>query len=361
MELKLKEQALKALSVQVIEIDSGVILKRGVLETRIAGDRAKDVIEIVLTAANSGSTREKIVGFFAAADRPAVNDLIDRLIDRGILLRADEELETPQKSRESSLEVFYWNFGQRAEHATARLNERRIAILGVNHISQQLAVSLAATGVDNVEIIDFHLLRNLRLFRDDGSLDSSQWTVKAPLTYQSWGENIEMGGLDCLVATSDFGGLHWMRSWNEFCVAKKFHFLPVVLQNLIGYVGPLVVPGETACFECLRMRQNSHLMDPEVQRIAEVAAFDGQLIVGCHPSMAWILGDIAAMELAKFYGGGLPFRRVGTLIEVNLLQPSLTSHKVLKVPRCSICSVLKSQSSATASRSTFLPGNRIGQ
>ena len=90
-----------------------------------------------------------------------------------------------------------------------------------------------------------------------------------------------------------------MRPWNEFCVRHRRPFLPVVLQDLIGYIGPIVVPGETACFECLRARQNSNLINPETQRAAEARAFDGQAIAAAHPAMSASLGAIAGFELTS--------------------------------------------------------------
>src|SRR5262249_10319169 len=144
----------------------------------------------------------------------------------------------------------------------------------------------------------------------------------------------------CIVATSDFGGLTSMRQWNEFCVTRNIHFFPVVLQNLVGYVGPLVVPGETPCFECVRARQNANIEDPTTRAAAEPHAFSSQHVIGFHPSMATILGDIAAVELGKFYGGWLASESVGSLIVVRLLVPSVTTHRVLKIPRCPVCSDL---------------------
>ena len=160
------------------------------------------------------------------------------------------------------------------------------------------------------------------------------------MPYEKWVQSLKPESLDCLIATSDFGGLQLMRQWNEFCVQHGRHFLPVVLQDLIGYVGPLVIPGETACFECLRARQNANLEEASARRAAEHAAFEGQGIVGCHPAMASVLGDIAAIELTKFYGIRMPIWQVGTLIEVNLLAGRMTPRKVLKVPRCAVCGTL---------------------
>ena len=153
--------------------------------------------------------------------------------------------------------------------------------------------------------------------------------------------------LGCLIASSDFGGWETLYEWNRFCVQYHKHFLPVVLQDLVGYVGPLVIPGETACLECVRMRRNSHAEDHEVRGLIEESAFEGQGAIGFHPSMASILGDIAALELTKFYSEALPRPKVGTLIEVNLLETGLTSRKVLKVPRCPVCSPLLARSSVS--------------
>jgi hypothetical protein len=55
---------------------------------------------------------------------------------------------------------------------------------------------------------------------------------------------------------------------------------------------------------------------------------------------------MAALELTKFYGGVLPFSRAGAMIEVNLMAPSLVTRRVLKIPRCTVCSKMKSLSSS---------------
>jgi molybdopterin-synthase adenylyltransferase len=361
VELKLEAQKLLALPVQIIALEDGVLLKRGALETFIAGERAGEVLALILElAGNAGATRDELLAAFAAPDRPAVDGVIDSLLERKILKSKTEgEEEEGLAAAESSLDLFYWSFGQQSRDAVARMNQRKLSILGVNQISRQLAQALAATGVESVSVIDYPLLRNLRLFHEDGSLRADLWNLPAPVEYQAWADGLDRGMIDCLIATADFGGLHWMRQWNEVCVRHGIHFLPVVLQNLIGYVGPLVIPGETACFECVRGRQNSHFENPTSYRAAELAAFEGQAIAGFHPSMASVLGDIATIELTKFYGGGLPMRRTGTLIEVNLLQPAITTHRVLKLPRCPVCSPLLSRAAATARKSTFLPGNRV--
>ena len=171
-------------------------------------------------------------------------------------------------------------------------------------------------------------------------------------------ETVGTEGVACLVATSDFGGSHLMRQWNSFCVEQGVHFLPVVLDRFIGTLGPLVIPGETACYECFRLRENANMDAPEIDRAPEVGAPDRQAITGFHPAMASVLGEVAALELCKFYGGGVPFR-ANRVIEINLLHPSMTPRRLFRLPRCPVCSPSLKTSSFYIDKDSFVPGNQL--
>jgi bacteriocin biosynthesis cyclodehydratase domain-containing protein len=352
------QRKFRALPVQIIEREGGIILKRGCTEFRIDGPEAIQVLQALLeVVGDGGATREQVCACFPPLYRPAVEELVQQLVVRHILVSVDEVQAVPTEP-EGPLEVFYWNFGFRAEDVTARLNSRQIVIIGVNCVSRQLVAALGAAAVTNMIVVDYPLLRNVRLFDHHGRLISEKWPEASipPMAHSEWTKTHQTASLHCLIATSDFGGMQLMREWNQFCHKANIHFFPVVLQNVVGYVGPLIVPWETACFECLRARQNSHLADPEIQRATEYRAFEGQFVNGFHPSMASVLGDIAAIELTKFYGR-VPRWRVGTLVEVNLLIPSIVTRKVLRIPRCSVCSPLNKHSPASPNRAVYLPSN----
>src|SRR5712692_4247002 len=110
----------KALAVQVIEIDGGIILKRGCTEVKIGGEGVVEALQVILTAtADSGKTREEICGLFAGTSRQMVEQLIEHLISRRLLLPA-EEIETSHKSVENTLDLFYWHVGDTALQVTER-------------------------------------------------------------------------------------------------------------------------------------------------------------------------------------------------------------------------------------------------
>jgi bacteriocin biosynthesis cyclodehydratase domain-containing protein len=354
------EPRMRALRVQLVELEDGVLVKRGRVELKVAGPRAAGVLQVVLLAALDGATRSELCAPFAAPDRPAVERLVAELEARRILVPAEERPGEVPSWEESANDVFVWHFGESVDGLADRLAARRITVMGVNAISRQLVASLTAGGLRNVEVVDYPLLANLRMFDDRGVPDPAHWPpAPAPLPYEQWREGVDPDEPAVLVATTDFGGLQVLRWWNERASRNGWHFLPVALRDLVGYVGPLVVPGETACYECLRARQNSHLDDPELRRAAESVAFEGQAATGFHPAMASILGDLAALELVKSYSGWPVPRLVGSLIEVNLLAGTMTARKVLRVPRCGVCGSHRRHSGVSLDKQVLMPGHEV--
>jgi bacteriocin biosynthesis cyclodehydratase domain-containing protein len=354
--LDASSKRLCALPVQLMSIDGGVILVRGLTEICISGDKSAEAVSTVLTAASgAGITRRDLLEQFAAPEREMVDKLIQDLLSRSILVLADGP---PVSDIETGLDVFYWHFGQTARTTAAKMSEKTIVIMGVNAISRRIAISLRSLGVERVEVVDFHILRNLRLYDTVGCLREDEWGTTPPVAYETWSEGLADQDLACLVATSDFGGPHLMREWNSFCVENGVHFLPVVLDRFTGSIGPLVIPGETACFECLRLRENANMDVPELERAAESGAADRQAVTGFHPAMANVTGELAAMELCKMYGGGVPWRS-NRLIEVNLLVPSVISRQVLRLPLCPVCSPALKTSSVYLDNDSFVPGHQL--
>ena len=330
-------ERLRSLPAQLIPVSGGVVLRRGTVLVEIAGDRAHEVLECLLaaTAGEEGATVQEICARFAAPDRPAVESLLTELRGRRLLVPAGDSPtaapQPPPPRRDGTaerLDVHFWHLGQRATEVASALDGRRIAVVGVNAVSHTLVAALAAVGATKVEVVDHPPLRNTGLADEPA----------APLLGPQWLEDADRADLHCTVATSDFGYTEALRLWNRFCVERGIPFLPVVLDNLVGTVGPVVVPGETPCYECLRSRQFSHLAEPAVHRRAEAAVAEGSHVSALHPSSAAVLGELAAVELTKWFGGArLPVRQSGRVVEVNVSEPSVVSRRVLKVPRCPVC------------------------
>lgn len=344
----------RMLPVHVIEHRGGAILKRGSLETRIGGERAFEVLRRIVEEAREGAPLERLREHFIEAERPTIDYLLKQLIERRLLVPTDEWPaggDTPEG-------IFYWEFGQDAGAVRSRLREARLVIVGVNEITRELNCVLLRSGFERMVVVDYPVFRNLRLFGDGGALDQRAWGEPPPMSLAEWEESATTDLVDCLIATSDHGGLHWMRQWNRFCAENCLDFFPVVLQNLIGYIGPYIIPGETACFECVRARQNSHLDRPEEERAFEAVASEAQDVVGFHPAMSGAVANVAAMALVNLFSRTLPFTQVASLIELNLVVPRMVARKVLRIPNCAVCRTMWENAAVSPYRDEMMPGNR---
>lgn len=316
---------------QIIESVDSVILKRGSTTFKIDGKRSAEVVQTLLDYLHhTSATKVELLQLFAKPDQPAIEFLIDELSKRRFLTETQNKDKT--KDKETGLDVFYWHFGENTKFTKSVL-DKKITIIGVNSISRHLAYSLNRSGMKKINIVDYPP------FRDINNLNSKEWPMldNPPIDVKEWEDNFKPNDVDCLVATSEFGAFHFMRKWNKFCVTNNCKFLPVLFDNLIGYVGPLVIPQETACFECFLNRRKSSIGEFEIHPDENSELNEIQF---CHPIIASILGDIAAMELIKFYIGWKAIFNVGKVIEVNMLATKIETHNVLKIPRCSVCSRL---------------------
>jgi len=151
----------KALPFQVIETDTGVILKRGVAQIAIDGKQSLDVVsEILRSMDDAGATPDAICAQFAEPDRPAIRELLQHLASRRFLVPADAA-STPEP--ETNADVFYWQFGRSSRQISNVLNRLPIMIVGLNRLARQMAVALNTLGVTNVELVDEPVLRNVAL------------------------------------------------------------------------------------------------------------------------------------------------------------------------------------------------------
>lgn len=347
---------IRTFPVQLVEVKEGILLVRGATEVNIQGPGAAEAIKAILLACSGrGATAEELLGLFPAPQREAAEGLIEHLLERRILV-GEGPLEPVTDRAETPLDIFYWDFGLAAEGATQRLNEQRLVLVGINHLSRRVAEALRLSGLTGFQVVDYELLRNQAFFDAEGTLEKWPSELPSPIPEKDWFETADPELLGGIIGCSDFGGETILRDWNDYCVRNELLFLPVVLSHNIGSIGPLVIPGETACFECLRARENSQLDDPDLQRAAEYQAVGGQAVKGFHPLMASAVADMAVMELVKFLTFVMPWR-IGELIEVNLLAPDLVARKVLKVPRCPVCSPLSKRSAHSPLKRAFEPDN----
>jgi thiazole/oxazole-forming peptide maturase SagC family component len=330
------DDKLIALPVKLIETDDGVLIKRGCVEVAIYGKGAMQITKTIFSILrDKACTKEEILNHLPIQQQNEIESLIEELIARNIILPTLSPLISSIK-HEEPIDIFHWHFGLTRELIENNMKKLRFIILGVNEISSGLLNRLKASGVQHIRIIDVPVLRSPFYFDKEQHINKEKWNWDLPCEQENWEKENKDQEVNCLIACSDIGGQHILLKWNEFCVKKDIPFMPVYLHDLIGYIGPFVIPKETPCLECLRVRYNSHLDNPELSEKLELGGAIHS-IHGYHDAMISTLVDFAFFELYKFYNL-LPNWNVGKVIEIRLLIPSIDIRNILKAPYCPVCS-----------------------
>ncbi|MCB1485887.1 MAG: TOMM precursor leader peptide-binding protein [Bauldia sp.] len=334
----LREASYRLLGLQAMRHDGGVVIRRGKTRLDVPGEKAAELLDLLVarSAEGTGIDLEAIRVAVDEADRALLDHLVDRLRTARLLVRGGDI------GGDRRDDIFYWNHGTTAAATAANITSIDLAIFGINHVSLPLLGNLRSCGFRRLTLVDHPALRNLDFFDEDQKLRSEiagAMSVR-PRSFEEWQGRGRPS--DCQIACSDFGGFGLMRDWNRACVATNTPFYPIVLEDEVAHLGPLVVPGEGPCFECLCLRREAAAVDPDRERATAAHAFFGRVESGYLQPMARVAADIAAIELLKYFSRTLPGGVAGRLIEADLMVPALRTRTVLKVPRCPVCALAAS-------------------
>jgi ribosomal protein S12 methylthiotransferase accessory factor len=103
------------------------------------------------------------------------------------------------------------------------------------------------------------------------------------------------------------------------------------------WVGPLFVPGRTACWECMAHRMRAHRLTAAFIRNRRNDDYPRLAAHESLPSTALTAAALIATEAAK-WAAGSPYRALeGTLITFDLLTAAMRRHAVVRRPQCRAC------------------------
>lgn len=127
---------------------------------------------------------------------------------------------------------------------------------------------------------------------------------------------------------------------NKILSQRKIPWLRVSTFNDVLSIGPLFIPGETACYKCYEMRFLGNSISPE----HHIPLYNDQFQNGYGPaektigSLKFILQGYVSLEVYKFLTQKIPCEVVGNEYTINLSTLESELNPLLKVPMCEQCS-----------------------
>jgi bacteriocin biosynthesis cyclodehydratase domain-containing protein len=143
------------------------------------------------------------------------------------------------------------------------------------------------------------------------------------------------GGVDLAVVAPSAEEVPRLTDWNHHALEQGIRWLAIrPFDGAIYAVGPLVIPGESCCHECTELRLAAHLqygrrlalvhgVPPAAIPTAGLAAAAAGL--AAHLTLCWLAGADTRLPGELYVLAACP-------------ELTLSSHPVLRVPRCPACS-----------------------
>lgn len=263
----------------------------------LEGAAVRVLLPALLPLLDGTRTLAELAGRLGPAVRPAIESALALLGSYDLLV---EGPDTAVEQR-PAVHAVAAAYGLTPLQAAERLAAARVGVVGSAPAGAEVARLLHAAGISDVRRL-------------------------------SWRGGREV---DLAVVTPARDEVDAVPAWNLLALERSIRWLAVrPFDGVVAMVGPLVVPGESSCHECLLRRLAANVeYGPDLAEIeaAPVAATPDA-------PLAALVAALAAHLVVRWIGGRdttLP----GVLHAVEARPAlSLTTHDVLRVPRCSACS-----------------------
>lgn len=231
------------------------------------GDEGRELIDAI----DGASTREQLIERFGEKE---VLELLAQFEELGVVEdAADDEKIDPATRERLDRQLRYFSdvtTGPTASEAQGRLEEARIAVLGVGGLGGWVALNLACVGVGEMLLLDFDQVELSNLNRQVlyGEADIGRFKAEAAaerltqfnssITLEARVQKLDseeavaeaIDGYDVVIDAADWPA-HDMEHWiNSACFAARTPFIAMSHFPPVARVGPMYVPGVTGCFVC---------------------------------------------------------------------------------------------------------------
>lgn len=241
--------------------------------------------------------------------------------------------------------------------AAAQLRARRVLFLGLEGPGAHAAAELARCGVGTLHLADPfacqpgdlpllpfggpHAVGHPRQTVAQAALDPSGVALEpGPAELNRTAVDALLAGCDLAICTFERGfaaAQHWA---NRASHAQGVPVLYAECGEMGALLGPLVLPGATACFMCYRMRAVANAPDASAA-LAHEEALDRQHFPALYrraiaPALVAQAGQLLALQALNFLLGREKPGLAGALLAIDANGQS-SHHAVLRMPACPVC------------------------
>lgn len=153
------------------------------------------------------------------------------------------------------------------------------------------------------------------------------------VVYDDQGLSEIVSAVDLVIAIERLPGEQLLQLVNEHAIESDTPLVTATIDGVSGTVGPTVVPGRTACYECYRTRLAANATDSQAfEPYRSTDRSDG----GVFTAFERIIAGYTTLAGLNYLLSGAGFT-VGSQITFDFFDWSVEVNDVLKLPRCRCC------------------------
>lgn len=326
-------------SASVTPTERGVVLRSDLGSFEIGGADVRAFLEAMVPLLDGSRDRDAVAEALDQFSPRSVLAFLDLLEEKGLVEAAPDAGE--DRPRWRGQDEFFRKWSRSPEAMARRLAESRVLIAGLSPWGRAAAVELAASGVGNIDVIDGEGPDDLVGGDPRGAFvrsltEAAPWcrVTAAPITWTRDGAiAIDAGDpVHLVIGAAPGDEARVLRGLARFADTIGAVSLYGDLDGSSGIVGPVVVPGKTACWSCVR--------EPALLRYgapAPAAGRDRRSDDAPSSTMSSLLGHLIALEALKQLTRYAPSRLVGRVLVQDFVSLETTFFTVLRIPGCAIC------------------------
>jgi bacteriocin biosynthesis cyclodehydratase domain-containing protein len=327
--------------------------RTGVLEDLTSEPSTPTVIKLAALLDGTRTVESACGDLLGAGCDPAqVTSAIRTLIERRVLQESSDgqRMLISDVSRYANQLAFFasakspsglpaWSEAHSAQKA---IEQAKIVVICDNRIGREVLLKLAGVGIGHLLIAD-HDSSAIDDIDQEGTLERlpsrfvGELTAVNPdiqVTLISYNQSVEIPPIaneaDLWVYCPDSFSIQEASYLNISCLQAGVPLLVHRSRLLTFEFGPLIIPGETACYECLLARQRAAIgvIEPDQHEPEHTPA---RLNIALGPE--WI-----ALEIVRWLAG-FEAATKSRVWRFDILSGLCHISPILKLPRCSICGV----------------------
>jgi molybdopterin-synthase adenylyltransferase len=329
---------------------------------KMKGHAFREFKRVVVPLLDGTRSQEEVHAAAADVFEPAdIDAALDMLQRQGVLVEAEDLGLGPEASARLMPQLnFFHDMAPGAAALQRRLATAHVAVFGIGGAGASVAQGLASAGVGQLTLVDAGRVDPADPYLSPafdvadiggprvGALAARLGAVAPETKIESredWPESEDLtsltGSADLVLVCLD-GGLVNM----AYKLARTTHASGTRMSSAAALgsqvvVGPTVLPGETSCYVCYRMRSIAATSSPEsafaVEKHFDRTKEDRAAVRQNLGFGIGIAAQFLGLEAMKLITGFAPPALAGRVLTVDLMSLETQRHTVLRKPWCPNC------------------------